>query len=73
MGLAPWEDPHVLRWALFWGASIGALGALDYVRSTRSDGTTVSEILRAILSTHTPLGEAAFHAGLAVFARHILH
>jgi hypothetical protein len=72
VGPSPWEDSQVLRWTILWGASIGSLGVLDYVRSTRHDGTTVSEITRAVLATDTALGKVVFCTALAVFARHIL-
>jgi hypothetical protein len=60
------------RATLAWVAAIGTLGAIDAYRSTKRDGSTLSEVIRGTVRTDTPTGRALFLLGLVVFARHII-
>lgn len=56
---------------LFWPTVLGSLGILDFwCAKNATVGDSLSEVTRATLRTHTPLGRAAFvgaWAGLTVW------
>lgn len=56
------------QWCVFWFSVIGTLGLLDYWRSTKHDGSTLSECVGAIKDS-VPHGDVIFAAGWNAFAR----
>lgn len=67
---------RTLRWAFFWGVVIGGLGLFDWWRAGKHDGSTLSEVIRALFRTDTPQGRRAFLAlysqGTRTLASHII-
>lgn len=65
-----------LRWPIFWIGVIGGLGVFDAWRATKEDGSTLSESVRVLFNTHSPIGRALFtffmKAGTAILTAHIL-
>jgi len=61
--------------SLVWGSAIGTLAAADLYADRKHNGSTLSEVTRALYHTEHPLGRAAFVAswvGLTVwFVPHI--
>lgn len=76
MGTRTISIPERLRWLFFWTAVWTAFGFFDYWRDTKHDGSTFSEVVRAVFHTERSGGSLAFLAtlnlGSAVFAAHIL-
>lgn len=72
----PPDTPEALRWAFLWSGAVGGLGVLDAWRNTKHDGSTFSEVNRALFAVHTTPGRllflAAWAAGTVAYARHIL-
>lgn len=72
---APLVPRKPLRWALLWGAILGALGVFDYWRAGKHDGSTLSEVTRAVFDVDTPHGRQAFTTlfwvGAEALAAHI--
>lgn len=74
------QPPHTtsqaLRWPIFWIGVLGGLGVFDAWRSTKHDGSTLSECARRLFGTDTPEGQAIFtlllEAGSAKLLTHIL-
>lgn len=57
-----------LKWLFFWTGFGALFGVLDAWRTSKHDGTSVSEILRAVFQTHTNEGKIAFGAILFLLA-----
>jgi hypothetical protein len=49
----------------FWVSVFAALGVVDLWLDTKHNGSTLSEVTRAIFRTERPLGRAAFTLALA--------
>lgn len=75
------QPPHTtsaaLRWRFLWLGFGASIGVVDAWRSTKHDGSTISELNRVAFATHTRQGRATFVATLgalgALYAHHILY
>lgn len=72
-----WTSPppvlvEPLRWAIRWGVFLAVVGAFDLWRSSKRDGSTLSESVRYVLQTDTPHGRAHFEGALIAFHKHIV-
>lgn len=48
--------------SVVWGAAIGTLAAADLYADRKHNGSTLSEVTRALFHTEHPLGRLAFAA-----------
>jgi hypothetical protein len=68
----PVVDSEALRWAIRWGAIVGAVALFDLYRNSRGDGSTLCNSVRWVFNTDTQEGRAVFEAALFAFHKHIL-